>query len=79
MNKAGAYILIKVDIGKSYSVLKAIQDVPETVYSHIVTGPYDIIAYLESKKHEELTSLVAKKIHDISGITRTMTCFTVSS
>ena len=42
-----------------------------------VTGPYDIIAMIEADNLNDIGDLITGKIHEIDGISRTVTCLTV--
>ncbi len=72
-----AYILIQTEVGKSATVAEAIREVPGVASAEDVTGPYDVIARVESNTVDELGKLVIAKIQDVAGITRTLTCTVV--
>ncbi len=72
-----AYILIQTEVGKSATVAEAIHEVPGVASAEDVTGPYDVIARVESNTVDELGKLVIAKIQDVAGITRTLTCTVV--
>ncbi len=72
-----AYILIQTEVGKSATVAEAIREVPGVASAKDVTGPYDVIARVESNTVDELGKLVIAKIQDVAGITRTLTCTVV--
>lgn len=72
-----AYILIQTEVGKSTEVAEAIAGLEGVVNTHEVTGPYDIISWIEAATVEELGRLVIARIQDVPGITRTLTCTVV--
>ena len=72
-----AYILIQTEVGKSASVAEAIREVAGVASAEDVTGPYDVIARVESHTVDELGKLVIARIQDVPGITRTLTCTVV--
>jgi hypothetical protein len=44
-----------------------------------VTGPYDIIAIVESDSLNDIGDLVTTKIHPVSGVARTVTCLALQA
>jgi DNA-binding Lrp family transcriptional regulator len=42
-----------------------------------VTGPYDIIAFVEAADIDALGRVVLSKIRTISGVTKTLTCVAI--
>ena len=72
-----AYILIQTEVGKAASVAEAVGAVAGVTSAEDVTGPYDVIARVESHTVDELGKLVIAKIQDVEGITRTLTCTVV--
>ncbi|MGL4177967.1 MAG: Lrp/AsnC family transcriptional regulator [Phycicoccus sp.] len=72
-----AYILIQTDVGRAASVAQTIAGIEGVALAEDVTGPYDVIARVESDSVDELGKLVIAKIQDVEGITRTLTCTVV--
>ncbi len=72
-----AYVLIEVHVGKTKDVVQALSGLEGVVSVDAVTGPYDVIAIVERKTLNEVGELVTAKIHPVSGISRTVMCFTV--
>lgn len=70
-----AFVLIETEIGEAFSVAEEVSKVENIEVAHSVTGPYDVIAYVESeeKLSEELRS-IAEEIHSIDGVSDTLTC-----
>lgn len=73
-----AYILIQSEVGQSSKVARSVGAIGGVVSAEEVTGPYDVIARVESDNVTELGQLVIAKIQDIGGITRTLTCTVVT-
>ena len=74
-----AFILIETAVGKSSDVITALRGIESITSVDVVTGPYDIIAVLESPDLTSVGSLVTSRIHTIGGIQRTVTCLGVGS
>ena len=72
-----AYILIQTEVGRAASVASAISALDGVTSAEDVTGPYDVIARVESASVDDLGKLVIAKIQDVEGITRTLTCTVV--
>jgi len=71
-----AFVLIEVAMGKTKEVETVVGKVPGVKSADAVTGPYDVIAIVEMPDVNALGDLVAKHIHSVSGIARTVTCLT---
>ncbi len=72
-----AYILIQTEVGRSADVAQQIASIPGVIKAEDVTGPYDVIARVESATVDELGHEVIAPIQDVAGITRTLTCTVV--
>jgi DNA-binding Lrp family transcriptional regulator len=72
-----AYILIECTVGRTREVLNGLKAVKGIKSVDTVTGPYDVIAIVETGTLNEIGDIVTQKIHPISGITRTVTCLVV--
>jgi DNA-binding Lrp family transcriptional regulator len=72
-----AYILIQTEVGKAAAVAEAIAAISGVIQAEDVTGPYDVIARVESHSVDDLGKLVIARIQDVPGITRTLTCTVV--
>jgi DNA-binding Lrp family transcriptional regulator len=72
-----AYVLIEAASDKARSALKAIAKIPGVKMAHAVTGPYDIIAYVEAQDVDALGRVVLSKIRTIGGVTKTLTCVVI--
>ncbi|MFQ5988798.1 MAG: Lrp/AsnC family transcriptional regulator [Candidatus Methylomirabilales bacterium] len=72
-----AFVLIEAASDKARNALKAIGKIPGVKMAHAVTGPYDIIAFVEASDVDALGRVVLSKIRTISGVTKTLTCVTI--
>lgn len=72
-----SYLLVETEVGKVRDVLVQVRKIKGVECAQAVTGPYDIIAYLEAKNIDELGILVTDKIQKIKGVKRTVTCLSV--
>ena len=72
-----AYILIETAVGKTKDVTTALNSLDDIVNVDAVTGPYDIIAIVNSDDLTTVGDLVTSDIHTITGIVRTVTCLSL--
>ena len=72
-----AYVLIEAASDKAKTALKAILKIPGVKMANAVTGPYDIIAFVEASDVDALGRVVLSKIRTISGVTKTLTCVAI--
>jgi DNA-binding Lrp family transcriptional regulator len=77
LTKVCAYVLINVKVGKSAAVTEAVKQLGVVESAHTVTGIYDVVAVLNVQGLKELGSVVAEKIHNIDGVSSTVTCIVV--
>ena len=73
-----AFVLIETSVGKTQEAFDKLSNVPELTSVDTVTGPYDIIAVVESKDLDTVGNIVTSRIHTIDGILRTVRCRSVS-
>ena len=59
----------------AYKTLTRLQGV-KSLYA--VTGPFDLIAYIEADTIEELNDLVLSRIRSVDGITKTSTALVLN-
>lgn len=71
-----AVVLIKTEAGNAFSACTEISKIDGVDRAHVVTGPYDLVAVVDSSS-VSLRSLIAS-IHDIRGVLRTETCIALS-
>ena len=74
---AKAFILIETAVGKTKEVVAKIEQLEWVKSVDPVTGPYDVIAIVESENLNEIGDLVTGKIHPVAGISRTVTCLAI--
>jgi len=72
-----AYILATATVGKVKKVAKELAKVKGVKSVHIVTGPYDIIAFVEAEDLNTISSTIIENIHRIKGIVDTTTAIVV--
>jgi len=73
-----AFVLIETAVGKTKEVVDKIRQLEGVKSADPVTGPYDIIAIVEAESLNDIGDLVTGKIHPIGGISRTLTCLSIS-
>ncbi len=72
-----AYILITAAIGKVRRVAKELDGLRGMKSVRVVTGPYDIVVFVEAKDLATLTNTVVEGIHKIKGVVDTNTAIVV--
>ena len=72
-----AFILIETAVGKTREVANTLRDLGGMQSVDVVTGPYDVIAVIDTPDINTMGSLVTEKLHTISGVVRTVTCVAV--
>ena len=77
MPGTSAYILIESLPGKAIELVNIIKGIKGVKTVHLVTGPYDVIAFVESSDLKSLGELIVKKIQSTGLVARTLTCITV--
>ena len=68
-----AYIFIETTQGRARSISREIAQIPGVKTAHSVTGPYDVITYVEADSINVLGDFIVTKIQSISGVLRTLT------
>ncbi len=74
---AAAYVLIEAAPKKALQACTKIAKIPGVKSAHLVTGPYDIIAYVEAKDPGAIGRLVMSRIQAVTGVGKTITCVVV--
>lgn len=69
-----AYVLVRTMPGQASDALTHIQDIVGVTAAHVVTGPTDIIAFVEAPSMDALGRLIVSRIQQAPGVTRTTTC-----
>lgn len=68
-----AYIFIETIQGKSKLIARDIAQINGVKTAHTVTGPYDVIAFVEAESINILGDFIVSKIQAIPGVLRTLT------
>ena len=76
-----AYVLIEANVGKANEVGRGVRDLnlsdAKVVAVDAVTGPFDVIALLESDDLDKLGRAITDGIQQVGGVQRTTTCLVV--
>jgi len=76
-----AYVLIESAVGKANSVGEGVKKMSSSdanvVSVDAVTGPFDVIALLESDDLDKLGRAITEGIQTVEGVQRTTTCLVV--
>jgi DNA-binding Lrp family transcriptional regulator len=72
-----AYIMIKSSPGAENDIYAKITKINGVKTAHTVTGPYDLIAFVEAEDINLLGKTVISRIQNLNGIRDTMTCIVV--
>jgi len=76
-----AYVLIEAAVGKAKSVGEGVLRLrfsdTKVVSVDAVTGPFDVIALLESDDLDKLGLAITDGIQQVDGVQRTTTCLVV--
>jgi len=68
-----AYIFIETTQGKAKTVAREVARISGLKTAHVVTGPYDVVAYVEADSIGVLGDFIVSKIQATSGVLRTLT------
>lgn len=76
-----AYVLIESAVGKAKSVAEGVQKLKlaeaQIIAVDAVTGPFDVIALLESDDLDKVGRAITEGIQRVEGVQRTTTCLVV--
>jgi DNA-binding Lrp family transcriptional regulator len=72
-----AYILIEALPGRAIELTNTVKAIKGVKTVHLVTGPYDVITFVEASDLKSLGELIVKKIQATGCVARTLTCITV--
>jgi DNA-binding Lrp family transcriptional regulator len=76
-----AYVLIESAVGKAKSVAEGLQKLQfsdaQVVSVDAVTGPFDVIALLESDDLDKVGRAITDAIQQVEGVQRTTTCLVI--
>lgn len=76
---AKAFVLIETAVGRNKEVVDGIRQIKGVKSVDTVTGPFDVIAVIESETLNDIGDIVIRQIHPIPGISRTVTCLAMKS
>jgi len=68
-----AYIFIETVQGKSKTVAAEVSKITGVKTAHTVTGPYDVIIFVEADSIKTLGDSIVSRIQTIPGVLRTLT------
>jgi DNA-binding Lrp family transcriptional regulator len=68
-----AYIFVECIPGKALEVSGKLRKVKGIKQCHAVTGPIDVIAFIEAEDINQLGKFLVEKIQSIGGVLRTST------
>ncbi|MEM2440185.1 MAG: Lrp/AsnC ligand binding domain-containing protein [Candidatus Bathyarchaeia archaeon] len=71
-----AYILVNTEPGMIWEVAEAMLKIEGVKMAHAVTGQFDVAAYAEFAKVEELGKII-EKAQQIKGVRRTQTLMAI--
>ena len=71
-----AFILIEAHVGRVTEVVTQLRMIEDVKYANVITGPFDVIARIESENMGAIADLVTGRVQDIRGVMRTITCVT---
>ncbi len=74
---ARAYVLIEAESGRVGGVITNLRDITGITAVDAVTGPYDIIAVIQTPDPHNVGRLVMNEIHGVEGVKRTITCLSI--
>lgn len=72
-----AYILVEALPGRAIELVSLVKGIKGVKTVHLVTGPYDVIAFVEAPDLKSLGEVIVKKIQASGTVARTLTCITV--
>lgn len=68
-----AYVFIRVLKGNANAVVRGVSRIKGVKSARMVTGRYDVVAFVEVESFEDLGKLVTSKIHRVRGVQSTET------
>ncbi|HEU4758715.1 MAG TPA: Lrp/AsnC ligand binding domain-containing protein [Dehalococcoidia bacterium] len=76
-----AYVLIEAKVGMAGNISRTLRALPaadaRVLSVDVVTGPFDVIALVETEDIDELGRTVSESIQTIDGVARTNTCLVI--
>jgi DNA-binding Lrp family transcriptional regulator len=68
-----AIVLLNVEPGRTRSLAEELLTIEAVTEAYSVAGPWDLVAIVRVREHEELSDLVSGRIATLSGIRKTET------
>lgn len=68
-----AFVFLECTAGRAKDVARQVASIPGVKLSHAVTGPHDVIAFVEGPDINALGVTIISKIQAVSGVLRTTT------
>ena len=68
-----ALVLMKIKRGLVPAMAKQLAEMDEVVDVYSVTGPYDLVAIIQSAEYERLAEIVTEKLQGLEEIEQTTT------
>ena len=75
--KLVSYVLIQLAPGTTKTAANATAKIKGVKVAHAVTGPFDVIAFVEVADLTTLSDLILAKIQNIEGVQKTQTAIVV--
>jgi DNA-binding Lrp family transcriptional regulator len=69
-----AYVLVQTEVGAAANATDEIGALEGVISAEAITGPYDVIARVQTDNVDVLGKLVVSGIHLVGGVTRALTC-----
>ena len=76
--KLVSYVLIQLAPGTTKTAAEVIAKIKGVKMAHAVTGPFDVIAFVEVPDLTTLSDLILAKIQNIEGVQKTQTAIVVT-
>jgi DNA-binding Lrp family transcriptional regulator len=68
-----AFVMFTIQPGRVKPLAERLLDVPGIAEVYSVAGPFDLVAIVRVKRHEDLADLVSDHIAHLEGVVRTET------
>jgi DNA-binding Lrp family transcriptional regulator len=68
-----AFIFLECAAGRAKDVARQVSKITGVKLSHAVTGPHDVIAYVEASDINALGTTIVSKVQAVPGVLRTTT------
>ena len=68
-----AIVLINTAQGRTHDVAQALLELPGVTEAYSVAGPFDLVAMVRVRQHDDLADLISGRIQKVAGIEQTNT------